>query len=50
VRDELQREVSRRRLTYGEAEADFYHLVLERLTEAEGLDYERYTGDRVDAD
>jgi hypothetical protein len=43
-------ELSRRRVTVDEAEADFYHLIWERVAGAEGLDYDRYSGDRIDAD
>jgi hypothetical protein len=50
VQDELLRKVERRRLPIDEANADFWHHVWERVAEREGLDYERFTGERTDAD
>jgi hypothetical protein len=50
VGDDLQRAFARRRVTPQEADAEFWHLVWERTAESEGLEYDRYSGDRIDAD
>lgn len=50
VHEALRRDVVKGRLGREEAEAEFHHLVMERVAEAAGLDYERYLGDRSDAD
>jgi hypothetical protein len=50
VDGELRQLVERRKLPIKEANADFWHCVWERVAEAEGLEYDRYTGERTDAD
>jgi hypothetical protein len=50
VTDEFQEAIQRRRLSISEANAEFWHRVWERVADAEGLDYERFIGEQLDAD
>jgi len=50
VTDDFQEALRRRRLSISEANAEFWHWVWERVAEAEGLVYERFVGEQIDAD
>jgi hypothetical protein len=50
VNHELRQAIERGRLSVEEANADFLHRVWEWVADREGLEYDRFTGERTDAD